>query len=248
MRHIGLCLLGSMIVLLTGCAEYSNNRVKCAHINWYRLGYQDGKQGNYQQNLALAFPSCSSKVIVDKPQYQAGWKLGLKAYCTPRNAMRLGQAGEMYNNLCPDSQIASFDKAWRSGLRQFCTPDNGYMLGLNGKDFLSFCAPDLNPAFHRAYRRGAEHYQQLSNIMDKLSKTSAELNNIHQQRMEVQQHLNKMQSNYVKQSFSPQTQYQIQKMTIKEEHLATKEKSLTAKKEKYQNRYNSMKRTFLKMD
>lgn len=248
MRRIGLLIITSLPMLLTACAENPNNTVNCNRINWYRLGLKDGSEGSYRQNLAHSFPACGASITVDKEQYHAGWSMGVKEYCTPKNGFRLGEAGKMYNNICHTSEISAFDKAWREGVKKFCMPHNGYMLGLDGKDFPGFCPSNLKPAFHRAYNRGAEHYHQLSGVKTKLDKVTTEIERVQKERQQARHQLRMMRLQYSKKSFSPQTQYKMRKLSLKIKRLAQKRTALKVEQKKYESRYNSMRQAFLRMD
>lgn len=241
-------LFGSIVLFLSGCVGNPEEHLNCHRINWHRLGYLDGSNGNYRQNLKNAFPSCGSNIIVNRAQYRAGWLQGVKEYCLPKNGMRLGEEGKMYNNVCPSNQIGAFDKAWRNGLKTYCVPHNGYKLGLKGKDFPNFCPPNLNSAFHRAYRRGEQHYQQLAAIETKLNNIKSQLSQVHQERKKTQHLLRSTRTAYSHQAFSPQKQYQIQQINIKVKRLIAKEKTLRVEKEKRQTQYKLLKKAFLKMD
>lgn len=220
-RRINLYLVLSSMVILAACAT-NPKVVDCRHINWQRVGQQDGEQGKYHQDLSSLFPSCGGNIIVEHAAYQAGWSQGITKYCQPRNAFKLGSEGKLRNTLCPALLETAFSQAWSDGIRHFCTPSNGYKLGLTGKDSPQICPTDLNIEYQHAYQRGYIHYQQIANLKTHLDTVRSQLNDVQHNREQQQEQLQTLQATYAKQSFSPEQQYKIQKNEFIDETLNEK--------------------------
>lgn len=247
MRHITLVLLATLL-LLDGCSS-NPHQIDCQNINWKQVGNSDATHGMKCENLATIFPSCGSTIIIDKKAYELGWKQGIQVYCHPRNGVRLGLAGKYYNaHICPASMMSAFDKAWHDGIRIFCNPHNGYKVGLNGEKFPGFCPSKLSRAFHHAYRRGAKDYKELAKIQSKIDYAASELEAVQTVIQRDQKQLQSMNSSYSQQSFSPEIQANIQKLTTRVRRLKGREASLMSTKAKLSAEYQSLRNTFLRMD
>lgn len=103
---------GTLIVLtglsiLSGCATL--NEQECRSADWYRLGINDGQQGEPASLLDDHKKACTRHgVQPDEKRYLTGHEIGLTQYCQPRNAFRLGMNGQKYKGVCPLDVDARF--------------------------------------------------------------------------------------------------------------------------------------------
>lgn len=105
-------LLGAAIGLLSvSCA--SMNKAECASADWKGIGHTDGKKGLSNEKYIDRKDACSEHgYAVDKQSYAAGYKIGLKQYCTAVGGLEAGRAGESYHNVCKGSDEKTFLKAY----------------------------------------------------------------------------------------------------------------------------------------
>jgi len=79
---------------------------ECATIDWYELGFKDGRAGFAPERVAEHRDACKGvKVEPDELKYLQGRRAGINEYCQPANAFRDGLAGNDYNGVC-DGQFA----------------------------------------------------------------------------------------------------------------------------------------------
>ena len=102
--------------LLAGCATM--DEAECNFADWYAVGFEDGSKGRNLGYIARHAKACERHGIT--PQ-QSPWKRGhaegLKVFCVPESAHRLGTQGRDFPTVChPHSTREMFD-AWEWGSR-----------------------------------------------------------------------------------------------------------------------------------
>jgi hypothetical protein len=122
-------VIGLTMVLL-GCMHHMTQD-ECLFANWYKEGMQDGQNG-FQRSLDREIQDCAKcNVTVDVEQYMAGWRQGIRDYCTPETGFALGSAGIDYPCFCPPDLAGDFKVAWYHGIKCFYTPERGCGAGCN---------------------------------------------------------------------------------------------------------------------
>lgn len=162
------------VLLLSGCAStiesfkewtgyYSMNQNECMAANWYDIGYSDGRHDKPRSLIDKHRMSCSRFLITpDEPEYFEGFDIGyaefLEVYCSPKNARKLGRAGNDYRDICPSDMRSEFlrhyDIGYQYYVEEYCEPSRGYDLGVNGHLYKDICPPHLRYQFVKAYRKG----------------------------------------------------------------------------------------------
>lgn len=108
MKILPLCITLTCCAWLSACATL--NEKECRSADWTQLGIADGQNGRPANRLDNHRSACEEYGIrPDAGQYLAGRETGLKQYCQPDNAFRLGMNGESYTGACP----AEVDVAFR---------------------------------------------------------------------------------------------------------------------------------------
>lgn len=98
--NVNLLIIALGLALISGCSTL--NEQECRSADWYRLGAQDGQQGEQASLLEDHRESCKKYGIApDDRQYHSGRAEGLKQYCRLDNAFRLGLNGHGYTGVCP---------------------------------------------------------------------------------------------------------------------------------------------------
>ena len=95
------CLMVMVVCvgLLTGCATIPEDQ--CAKVDWYDLGFNDGRAGQAADRLLRHREACAGvNVVPDEKRYLQGRQMGLAEYCRPENALREGLAGRSYADVC----------------------------------------------------------------------------------------------------------------------------------------------------
>jgi len=96
-------------LLLTGCATLS--REQCQRGDWFGLGITDGQNGQPASRLDQHARACSEHGIhVDNQQSLNGRAQGLQDYCQIENAFDSGLEGRRYQQVCPPSIDAAFER------------------------------------------------------------------------------------------------------------------------------------------
>ena len=110
-----VCLIVSALGL-SGCASLSES--ECRQQRWYEVGARDGSQGRSTQYYTQHIEACSQYGIrLQLDDYQAGYRQGLKTYCTASSGYREGARVDEYQQVCPAELEAEFLNGYVDGLR-----------------------------------------------------------------------------------------------------------------------------------
>lgn len=102
------------LISLSGCAGM--NADECVTGDWHTIGFEDGSRGYAADRLGDHRRACAKHgVSPDFVAYRAGHKEGLRDFCQPSRAFRLGSSGGAYNGVCHAQQENVFLDAYRSG-------------------------------------------------------------------------------------------------------------------------------------
>ena len=113
-KKIDYCFLTLLLLFLSGCASLSEE--ECLTGDWEGIGYRDGLQGELQSVLSEHQKSCSEyQISLNLDEYIYGYKQGLKVYCQPNNAFRVGLRGVEYTYVCPTAIEESFLVEYQRG-------------------------------------------------------------------------------------------------------------------------------------
>lgn len=156
-------------------------RESCNQYNWYNLGMQAGSLGfkKLPSIHAETFEQCREYgVEPDKIAYASGFNAGLKQYCTPQSAKRIGQKGQAFlfescTSLSTDGQLSA---AHATGVAEYCAT-SGYQAGLSGSDLQVVCPERTRMVFNSEFQRGRTDFlaQSLKSMKAQLSQVSEEL-------------------------------------------------------------------------
>ena len=106
-----------LLFVLSSCA--SLNKEKCVETDWTKKGQQDGQYGQGPDLFASYEKTCQGfGVNISETHYQAGYKKGLKSYCTYKAGYALGNTGEEPLAHCEDVS-PTFKKGFDEGFRHF---------------------------------------------------------------------------------------------------------------------------------
>ena len=144
---------------------YTKGNKKC----WYDEGHTDAINGWSSSHFSQA--QC---VVLLKDQnqkeYNKGWNIGLKIFCTSAKGHEWGLAGRKNPNICPKLSAVKFKEGWNKGIKGFCTYSKGYEFGVKGDKNPNVC-PDSMADFTKGYISGVQQY---------------EANKRHQERLELE--------------------------------------------------------------
>ena len=108
-----------MVLAMSGCASMSES--ECLATDWRTVGYEDGVAGYSGDRIGRYRKACGKHgVTPDLTQYQTGRDQGLREFCKPANAFRVGARGNSYSGVCPTDLDEDFVSAYQSG-RQLYT-------------------------------------------------------------------------------------------------------------------------------
>lgn len=102
---------------LGGCATGPIMDVaQCQTADWRQIGYQDGAAGHDAARYVERDQACMNAGYPGKSElYLAGHGEGVRVYCTPHNAFRVGIDGRGYGGQCPPDLDPQFRTAYRDG-------------------------------------------------------------------------------------------------------------------------------------
>jgi len=110
-RYLGFWLVA---LAIAGCNTLSERQ--CKQGDWYDIGLKDGMEGYAADRLAKHSEACREYGIsANVPAYEKGRGEGLKSYCSPDNAFRIGRTGGYYRGGCPASLESSFLRKFEAG-------------------------------------------------------------------------------------------------------------------------------------
>jgi hypothetical protein len=97
-----------------GCSSMSEK--ECMTVDWRTVGYEDGVAGHSGDRIARHRKACGKHgVAPDLSTYQAGRDEGLREFCKPANAFRVGARGAGYAGVCPADMEGRFMGAYETG-------------------------------------------------------------------------------------------------------------------------------------
>jgi hypothetical protein len=100
-------------LVLASCATMSPEECKVA--DWAQVGQRDGLEGRAPGQLADRAEDCAKVgVSINTQAYQQGRELGLRSYCRPDNALRVGLSGGFYAGVCPPDAHAAFQPRYEA--------------------------------------------------------------------------------------------------------------------------------------
>jgi hypothetical protein len=181
MRNIFLfCFMAFLLIAFSGCASHLNQQ-QCATMNWYERGLADGQAGSNMRNLQQDTIDCAKfQLPINAPNYQKGYKSGLKYFCTFQTGVNFGAQGNQPPAVCQSGPyFKEVLRGWKQGARQFCaSPETGYSFGKDGKPYPSACNPAYYPEFKAEYDRGAILYQRISDLQSQIDRMNSTIRDL----------------------------------------------------------------------
>lgn len=102
---------------LVSCASLSEDQ--CRDGNWRAIGVSDGAVGRSANYISQHNKACGKiDVVPDVNAWLAGRTEGLRSYCTPANAYKVGRSGNTLSSVCTGPQLAALTQANITG-RQY---------------------------------------------------------------------------------------------------------------------------------
>lgn len=106
-------LLG--VALLAACASMSEDQ--CRRADWIEQGRSDGQKGHTPSRLGEHQKACAKAgVTPDADRWSAGWREGVRSYCTPRVAWSEGSKNNSYQGACRDLDESTFLRYHKAGV------------------------------------------------------------------------------------------------------------------------------------
>ncbi len=115
-NQLKLLLITLLIGVTQGCATMSSS--DCLKADWKAIGFKDGSKGKAVSYIETHGESCAEhgvRPVVAK--YKRGHAEGIRLYCAPRKAFKLGVRGKSHNNDCPADLRKAFVTAHKNGLQ-----------------------------------------------------------------------------------------------------------------------------------
>jgi hypothetical protein len=107
-------MMATIALTQISCATLEKD--ECAVANWYELGRADGERGRKVTRATSYREDCAKFGIpIDGNGYRAGWDLGIRQYCTPKNGFDRGINGRFYNRSCPANLAGQFEQPFNLG-------------------------------------------------------------------------------------------------------------------------------------
>lgn len=120
MRQVlGLAALLALGLLIVGCQTLTKE--ECAAADWRVIGEQDGAAGHDpKQRFQGHIKACERAGLVpDQTLWFEGYQTGLRSFCTPLRGLSHGQAGQVYNRVCPPDLEVGFLRGYNLGHSEY---------------------------------------------------------------------------------------------------------------------------------
>ena len=116
MKIWGFVAVAGAALFLASCATVS--REQCEAGDWPAIGKAHALQGFPASRLDNVVEDCGRhSIAVDTDAYMQGWRMGVRAYCTPRRGFEDGRNGKRPSFSCPADLAVDYDDARRLGGR-----------------------------------------------------------------------------------------------------------------------------------
>jgi hypothetical protein len=104
--------------LLASCATLSEEA--CRQGDWRGIGYVDGTEGRLETHVQRHAEACSGLGITpDVARWREGRAEGLRLYCRPERAYRIGREGRTFNPVCEGHDLGALATAYERGRRYY---------------------------------------------------------------------------------------------------------------------------------
>ncbi len=114
MKLLSVVIALATTLLLQSCTTITPQECKVAR--WDEVGLRDGLEGRALYWLDGISKDCAKAgVAVDATAYIRGRNTGLKTFCQPANAIKLGLDGQSYEGVCPAQLDTEFRRLLRIG-------------------------------------------------------------------------------------------------------------------------------------
>ena len=118
MKLLTSCLIAVVSLVLVGCA--SLNKDECLTADWRLIGFDDGAKGEDVARIGAHRQACAKhNVVPDLNQYEAGYREGVRKFCTPQKGYSKGLDGWRYTGICPKDLEFRFLEAYDDGYELF---------------------------------------------------------------------------------------------------------------------------------
>ncbi|CAM4451026.1 MAG: hypothetical protein LEGION0398_MBIBDBAK_00746 [Legionellaceae bacterium] len=143
-------------------------------------GKSDGSNGIDAHTILNRNTQClKASLPLTLKQYQAGFQIGQRLYCTSDNGFTIGLQGQQPPEVCQGPLKNRFIQGWEAGARQFCSnTNNAYIAGKEGKPYPVACPSTIYYAFKAEYDRGTTLRQNMSNVQNQIASIDQTISNL----------------------------------------------------------------------
>ncbi len=108
------CLALIAFLALASCETLTDDQ--CLAADWARIGFADGTEGKSPQHIQAHARACADVgVTPDQRAWLRGREQGLRLYCTPEKAYRVGRRGGSIREGCTAAELTRMDPAYDWG-------------------------------------------------------------------------------------------------------------------------------------
>lgn len=120
MRQARVWMVVALCAALAGCETLSEDQ--CRKADWLLIGQKDGNDGRNDRWIDAHRRACSKvNIVPDERIWLRGWAEGVRNFCTPRRAWRLGLADSTYSGACRDHGESVFLRYYEAGRAAYKT-------------------------------------------------------------------------------------------------------------------------------
>lgn len=112
-----------LLLTICGCATLTQD--ECQAGDWHAIGVEDGSKGFGPSRLEKHRKACAEYgVSPNQTAWLAGRQQGLRLYCRPENAYRVGRRGALLAPYCTPPELVEAQPAWEHGRRYYEITDD----------------------------------------------------------------------------------------------------------------------------
>ncbi|SMF22096.1 Protein of unknown function [Alteromonadaceae bacterium Bs31] len=110
--------IASILVLLSACSG-GVKPVNCNTNDWRELGQETALRGEAVRTLDKYKAQCATVGKNQQKLFLAGYKQGLKVFCSYEMGYKFGKENLVDQKICPSEMRSEFEKGYRKGAAEY---------------------------------------------------------------------------------------------------------------------------------
>ena len=109
-----MVMIVGLMTTLAACATLDES--ECLNANWYDIGFVDGTNGKPLSHFSRHIKACTKHgVSPDQTPWREGREQGLRVFCVPERAYKIGRSGSSFPAVCTPQESIEMRPAYDWG-------------------------------------------------------------------------------------------------------------------------------------